>query len=706
MIMRNACASLVLVLVICSARLAFGDPEIRIDVFPEPGWVAVEATYGSMMPLPKGSFVQVRILDAKGSEALPEKLEKLHPRQTTFNVILDARPLQPTDYRIRTSILAPDGSPIGEPVERPASWPGQAEDFKGIKILNNVVWELLKAEQETVDGTRSYVFKSPKRRWVYVATTARASGGTMRISLNEYEDIISFEKGEKATKEAMRFLPKGEHKLIVSAEGGCEIESLVIRSIPELILHELGGLHSYNGDSGMSALDFYETYVMDNVNTFIADVRNPALRPTLEKWKREGGRVLANAVALGVAHGITYYPPEKIYEYLSSTVGLTDPLADGTTLDEFSGGCVNCPSYAEALRKLKATPKFKDKLVYFYDTNIEFNGEQGLTRLKAMVETDSVFMWERYLSTSWDKYLPKPTELAARDFLRTTYGLVDMARTCRKWVPDAIEHLAVCFGFFSAPGGHTQATTPYVNLNVWLDMQFNVVANDPAFWGTYGLMGYHSSYSDEETLRWMSKLFRHYGIEGGTGPATSDPYRSPHLVNGDFVDGMEGWTVTSAEPNSIRAAGKPGLSALQTRYSSSEGDTGLVATRSPKGPNTITQEIKNLEPGRLYTFRMIACDYEDMSKRERPAVSVTLDSVGLIPNKSFAAVFPDVSFVAPIEEHKTWLTYYWYLFRATDKTGRVTITDWAAENEPGGPIAQQLIFNYIQVHPYYSPEDE
>ena len=702
--MKKLYVPLLLALVIHSASSVFGGPAVEIETFPEPGWIVFHVNYGPLRSLPDGASVEVRIPDAQGSGVLARKVETLRPDETTVDVVLDAAALQPGDYRTRTTVLLRDGKPIGEPVETSVSWPGQAEEFKGIKILNNVVWELLKVDRESIAGTKTYVFKTPKRRWVYVAAATKATGGALRISLGEYGEILSFEKGEKAVKEAMRYLPKGEHKLVIDAPAGGELDSLLVRSIPEILLHELSGLKNYNDDLGMPVLEFYETYVMDNVNTFMADVRNPRLQPLLKKWRENGGRVLVNAHAKGVASGITYCPPEEIYEYIASSVGFTNPLADGTMLDEFSGPCVNCPSYAEALRKLKATPKFKDKLLYFYDTNIEFNGEDGQVRLKAVVDTDSVIMWERYMGTAWDKFLPNPSEAAVRNFFKTEYGFVGMARTCRKWEPTAIEHLAVCFGFFSTPGGHTLSTTPFVNHKVYLDMQFNLVVNNPAFWGAYGLMGYHSSYSDEETLRWISRLFRHYGIEGNTGPATNDPYESPHLINGDFANGTGGWTISPAAQGGIQTARKPGLSGLQTRYGSSEGDTGLVTTRSAKGPNTITQEIKDLEPGRLYTFRMIACDYTDLSKREKPALSVKLDNVDLFPDKSFAAVFPDASFVS-MEQHKTWLTYYWYLFRAEGKRARVTITDWATGDQPGGPIGQQLIFNYIQVHPYFATED-
>ena len=42
------------------------------------------------------------------------------------------------------------------------------------------------------------------------------------------------------------------------------------------------------------------------------------------------------------------------------------------------------------------------------------------------------------------------------------------------------------------------------------------------------------------------------------------------------------------------------------------GDTFLWMKRSEKSPNTFSQEIKNLEPGRLYSLKMFSCDYQDL----------------------------------------------------------------------------------------------
>ena len=708
--MRNECVALLLALTIGSASSVFGSPVVKVDVLPEPGWVAVQANCAEILPLPDGSSVEVRILDAQGTKTVAQKEKRILQQATVCNVVVNVVSLQPGDYRARTVILAEDGSPIGEPVEQPVTWPGQSEAFKGVKILNNVVWELLKLEQATINGTKTYAFNSPKRRWVYVATTAHATGGGIGISIDQHKDIISLEKGEKVTKESMRFLPAGKHELTVSATGGCQIEKLVIRSIPEILLHEYGDVQTFNNDLGMTSIDFYDKYVENNVNVFITApellTEDHQYFPKFKKWKRGGGKIMVSYPARGTPDiGQERLTVEQTYEYLSTRQAITDSLVDGLILDEFVG--YNDPSYsnyAKVISKLNEDPQFKNKPSYAYIATLH-TSKHGRALVKSVMDVGGVLAWERYLSTRWDKYLPQPSEFAARNFLHTEYGLVEGARYYRDRCPGSLEHMAICFGIFSAPGGETLSTTPYVNYKVWLDIQFNVVANDPVFWGTYGLMGYHSAYSDEEILRWTCKLFRHYGIEGRTEPATNDPYESLHLVNGDFVDGVKGWQIIPAEQDSIRTASKPGLSAIQKRVSSSEGDTGLVMTRSENKPNRITQKIRDLQPGRLYTFQMMSCDYEDMSKRVKQGISIKLENVTLVPNKSFDTIIPSASYVN-VEKHDTWLNYHRHLFRANSDSARVTVTDWASDEEPDGPVGQQLMFNFLQVQPYFAPEGE
>ena len=107
---------------------------------------------------------------------------------------------------------------------------------------------------------------------------------------------------------------------------------------------------------------------------------------------------------------------------------------------------------------------------------------------------------------------------------------------------------------------------------------------------------------------------------------------------------------------------------------------------------------------------MMTCDYKDMSMEEKHAVTIALDDVSLVPEKCFVHLFPNPPWgkYPPYDgnTNKAWMNYHWHLFRANGNTARVTITDWARDDEPGGPIGQQLMFNFIEVHPYYPPEGQ
>jgi hypothetical protein len=75
------------------------------------------------------------------------------------------------------------------------------------------------------------------------------------------------------------------------------------------------------------------------------------------------------------------------------------------------------------------------------------------------------------------------------------------------------------------------------------------------------------------------------------------------------------------------------------------GDTFLVMKRSEKGPNSFSQAIKDLEPGRMYSLKMFSCDYQDLvqprkktQEQAQPFVGrIAIDGVELdaMPGKCF-----------------------------------------------------------------------
>jgi hypothetical protein len=66
------------------------------------------------------------------------------------------------------------------------------------------------------------------------------------------------------------------------------------------------------------------------------------------------------------------------------------------------------------------------------------------------------------------------------------------------------------------------------------------------------------------------------------------------IADGDFEEQGWCWKTQPAEDDSME------FGSIQTRCTGRAGETVLITRRSEKGPNVFLQEIKNLEPGRLY----------------------------------------------------------------------------------------------------------
>jgi len=245
---------------------------------------------------------------------------------------------------------------------------------------------------------------------------------------------------------------------------------------------------------------------------------------------------------------------------------------------------------------------------------------------------------------------------------------------------------------------------PQADFRVNLDMQMQVLATDPAFFGLWGVQPYRSNYVDEEILNCMGMLFRHYGIEGKTGRMLSDPYDLKHVADPDFQDGLARWQVTAAEPGTVNAAKFAGYGNLQSRYPNSDiGDTFAVLTRSAKTPNLLRQAVQGLTPGRLYSLRLITGDYADLqagkSRKDQQVLAITLDGVEVQPG-GFSHPFPSYYGPKPFSDKiPFWMTYHWLRFRATGPTATLSLSDWAKPGEPGGPVGQQTMVNFVQVQP-------
>lgn len=148
--------------------------------------------------------------------------------------------------------------------------------------------------------------------------------------------------------------------------------------------------------------------------------------------------------------------------------------------------------------------------------------------------------------------------------------------------------------------------------------------------------------------------------------------------------------ITAAETNSAKVSSFPDLARLENRQYLGElaGAEACVAMRrSDKGPNKLTQTMKDLKAGRLYSVGFVTYDPGKSAPNSRHAVSVAIASGEIVPSLSAQATMADFN------SHFT-------VFRAKADSAVLTISDWTDLSTPGGPIGQELLYDFVQIQPY------
>ena len=133
------------------------------------------------------------------------------------------------------------------------------------------------------------------------------------------------------------------------------------------------------------------------------------------------------------------------------------------------------------------------------------------------------------------------------------------------------------------------------------------------------------------------------------------------------------------------------------------GDAFLWMKRSKQGPNTFSQTIKNLEPGRLYSMKMFSCDYHDLVNPTAKKIeeankftgNVAIEGVDTDTKRSFTEMYAS----NPEPKIPIWITYHWKVFRAKTRTAKLTVSDWPSE--PMSLFSQEQTFNFIEIQPYH-----
>ena len=576
--------------------------------------------------------------------------------------------------------------------------------------LNNFVTELLHVEGELAAAGNTFTFENPRDGWVFFNSTAHVEGrqGLLVALKSQTSPVLRHRPGRPDTVEAMRYLPKGEHALLVRAVQGAALKSLTVRAIAEIIF-DVYGVNPHLSGYGPYDVGFLKRAgVVDTCNVFIT---SPAAADDfLLEWTAVHGKHVLGSVSAVRQIGGKDVTAETALRFWA---GQDDAFAasSGIIVDDFRMDASMDKHGAAWRGALKRFSRERpDRLLYVYiGTEYPYPGTNG-KRLEPFVgellSTPARFAYEFYL-------FERETEAEARADVARRF--LENMRGFHTYAPEFQKRLIFTLGFLCGTPEMLNRN-PAVNYKTHLDIQFHEIATNPLLDGARGVELYRSTYCDDEYLRWGVKLCRHYCIEGKTERLSSDPYQLDHITNPDFVEGLEGWTVSMAAPESMGRRVLKGHGRCQGRFPPLTGpdvDSFLWTKRQANGPNKVSQTLRDLVPGRAYSVKLFVGDYGEMTDMEKlrsakprkHAVHVTLDGAALIEDESINDAIRSYYGLDDERKNKLCFNFLRIVFRPKAETARLEISDWASATEPGGPIGQELTFSFVEVEPFFMPDE-
>ena len=554
------------------------------------------------------------------------------------------------------------------------------------RVLNNFVTEIVRATGLVGNEPHSVRIDNPRKGWLFfrlTAVTGRSGAVKLNIGLEggaEYE-VIGQGRGQTKTTEAMRFLDKGEYSIRLNMKDA-EVGLLEIRLIPIIIYERmLGNFRGMEGFPEYKREFLQRCGMLDCINT-IGTYDGFSWR---REWIDQGRHVIR------IAGGINnYHAPDEAYWHWRGS--MNNPGGQGIIIDEFYPRLSKYfPGWVEALKRVKKDEP--NMLCFLYTAG---NSESLRTLIEPLKDIQDF-----YLAPEEQVEEDRRTE---KEVIREGFAKNSIASYKNSYFPNVSERTVHSVGIFSGPSEnkYNDDVHPDRNWKVLKELHIHELATDPIHRNVAGIDLYQSPQCKPEYLRWMAKLLRHYCIEGSSDRITSDPYELSHIQNPDFVNGIEGWAIDPAEVGSIAIKTLKGYGLnVQGRHAGvGVGDTAVWMKRQEDKPNTIRQKIRNLQNGRVYSVTMYTADLNNMNRRQ-------LHSVGLRVAKARDMPGTEVHNAWRHEPHDdfggndTWSNYHQILFRAESETAELIISDWLYPEVPTGPVGQELLFNFIQVEPYF-----
>ncbi|MBE6357534.1 MAG: hypothetical protein E7058_10590 [Lentisphaerae bacterium] len=563
--------------------------------------------------------------------------------------------------------------------------------FKEVR-KNNLVTELVNTK--LADG--KYRFINPRDGWVYIGF--RNSSLNATATMND-KVVVRQRKGSDLL-ETMRYLTRGEHEFTVAGANSAD-DRLIVRTVPEIMLFPLDVKEKTTIKDASYGIDFFRKYFWPNINThFLLSAWLPK-----NDWDHAIGAELDERGIRRIGSsgfGGAWRDLDKMRaSFASNRPTMT---TEGRACDETEAKAdpLILHNYSEACWELTDWNKF----IYLW-----MAGSTGYLHnpaVHAPLISGASHIGNGHGKILMETYVETTPDLKS---LEEYYTLVSKHMKCaRQSTPDAPERMMLIMSGLIMNGAWNCNAYPQSDIKYAWDYFFHLVATVPEAKGLYGIGCYNIRYTDEENARWLALLFRHYAIEGNTemlSPKYGIVYNTGAVVNGDFKEGLDGWEVIPAEEGSITPRTIPGYGFTRLRRrgvgsNAGNGNTVVQLTRSAKAPNKLKQTLKNLTPGKLYSFFYVSSDADKQVKNEHGRVDFALEA-----ELEGAEIIPELSY--EFRNPPEYLKFKRFevvtrkiVFRAKAPEVKVTIRDWKDEKTPGAPIGGKRLVNFIGVSAYYA----
>jgi hypothetical protein len=628
--------------------------------------------------------LRVRLVSREtGQETLTLQMKS---PQASQSLTLDVRALPWGAYDLQASFHDRAGREVVSVTRTATILPDGKQQ---IRVLNNFVSELMDARAGGLLKSNRVEFMNPRDGWVWFS-----AAGNCALALGD-DRVLAAEEGKPAV-EAMRLLPAGRHVLRVSGTPS----DLNVRTIPALV-YNLYPSSPKIAPFGPNTWERLRKHTLPNNNM----IESPLVDvPEQKEWTGQGKKWLVDVQAPGLLD-TKDWTEEKLLELWlkpgTSTAyaerpGLELAKVSGMQVDEYYTRAESTRIMVPLARSLARFAEMPDSAGKFWIPFTAFT--YGATPDNLLMPTVLGAGWP----LSEEVYSGEmPTEAENLSSIRAQFR--NVAESYETTHPGAVRRMIFTLMNAYLPNC-TANRYPQADFRVHLDMQMELLASDPAFFGLWGVQNWRSNYIDEEILNCMGRLLRHYCIEGKTARMSSDPYELRHLTDPDFEKGTAHWQVSAAEDGAVGIGQFTGYGNLEGRYpASAAGDTFLRMKRSAKSANVVSQQVQGLKPGQLYSLKLITADYGDLrtgkSRKATQNVSITIDGAEILPG-AFSYPFHNSHELKPFTtKTPLWMTYHWLRFRAAGPTANLSISDWAKPDAPGASIGQELILNFVELQP-------